>query len=89
MVIDSLSSSNYIGLDAITKLKLKPIREEVRIIETLYNKVEKRCPIYQLKLGSLSSRYKLNIEAIGLDKSFVTRVTNPQIRQIKKVKLKS
>ena len=83
MVVDTLSSCNYVGMELINKLKLKPSRHEVRTTETLYQKVQKRCPIYNLKICGLAlAKHSLNIEAIGIDRKYITELTNPKIATI-------
>ena len=70
-------------MDLINQLNLKPIRVELRTTDTLYQKVEKRCPIYQLELEAIATEFKMKIEAISIDRKFITQITNPQIRKLK------
>ena len=88
VVIDTLSSSNYIGSELISKLNLKPKRKERRDIEQMFGDVSKLVEIYDIELQSKAKDFKIKVECINIERDIITQLPNPQIRKLKKVQPK-
>ena len=84
VVIDTLSSSNYIGSELISKLNLKPKRKERRDIEQMFGDVSKLVEIYEVELQSKSKDFHMTMECINIERDIITQLPNPEIAELKK-----
>ena len=84
IAIDTMSSLNYICTELVKKLKLRPKRREKQTIEQIFGTVKRWVEIYEIEIKSKSTRDKLTIECIKLDKAIITHLPNPSINEIKR-----
>ena len=84
IAIDTMSGSNYICSDLITKLNLKPKRREKRIIEQMFGTINKLVEIYEIEIRSKTNNRRLKIECINVERDFITVLLNPLISEVKK-----
>ena len=72
-MIDTGASSSYVCSDLVTKLSLKPVRQEQKCIEQMYGTVTKSAEIYRLNVQSMAvDDFNLNVEYINAEKGVLT-----------------
>lgn len=84
-MLDSTTGSFYIFANLLTKLGVKPIRKERRVIEQLYGILKKTVEILKVRLPSiLFEEFSKEMVCINAAKEILTYLPNPMISEIKK-----
>ena len=63
--LDTGSGRNFISLDAVTRLKLNPVRHETRQIVTLSGTQRQSMPIFDLNIDSGAGQARERIKVTG------------------------
>ena len=86
IMLDSGAGSSYISLSLLTELNLKPYRTERRVIEQMYETVDKLVEIYKVRVESNAIEgYELELRCINAAKPVLTHFPNPRISELKNV----
>ena len=71
--------------ELLTKLKLKPVRQERKAIKQMYGTVSKQVKIYKIKISSLASEdFSVEVEFTTAEKEILTYLPNPKIGDLKR-----
>ena len=81
--LDSGSGRNFISSNATNKLKLAPVRSEVRQIVTINGSKEQSLPIYNVKIQSVDGEQGEMVEVTGLQMQNFITIKRPNISQLK------
>ena len=81
--LDSGSGRNFISSNATNKLKLVPVRSDVRQIVTINGSKEQSLPIYNVKIQSVDGEQGETVEVTGSRMQNFTTIKRPNISQLK------
>ena len=83
-LIDTGAGSPYASSKLLNKINKKPIRREIKRIETLMHSVVKKTEIYQFEIGDINQEFKIGIEINKLEKEVLQELPNPNYPDIQK-----
>lgn len=81
--LDTGSGRNFVSNDAIKRLKLEPIRHEVRQIVTINGSKEQSLPIYNFEIKSVDEKQVETAEVTGSKMQTFTTIMRPNISVLK------
>ena len=83
-LIDTGAGSPYASSKLLNKINKKPIRREIKRIETLMHSVVKKTEIYQFEIQDINQEFKIGIEINKLEKEVLQELPNPNYPDIQK-----
>ena len=81
--LDTGSGKNFISRDAIRKLQVSPVRQELKEIITVNGTKQQSMPIYNVTIESLDGTAKEKIELAGSAMQDFTTIKRPDMNKLK------
>ena len=76
-LLDTASGSSYASETLINKLKINPVRNETKTIETLTNFSTRKIKVYQVKIQDTTSEFTFETELNKLEREVLIKLPNP------------
>lgn len=80
-LLDTGARSPYASTALLSKLKVKPVQEEIKNIDMMMISTTKKLKVYDLQILHLLGRFKRNSKAYKAEKKFLS-LPNPKYKHI-------
>ena len=81
-LLDTGSSSSYVSSTVVNMIKKKPLRQEIKTIEMMLQRMEKKVDIYEVELKNLEGTFSLHSEVNGIERKVLLTLPNPHYERI-------
>jgi len=83
MLLDTGSDKTYMVQRIANKLQGRPIRHEIKMLDTVHGSKSHRCAIYHLEVRNMQGEFQFNTEAATLSKLTTVSNARPEVVQQK------
>jgi len=81
MLLDTGSDKTYMVQRIANKLQGRPIRHDIKMLDTVHGSKSHRCAIYHLEVRNMQGEFQFNTEAATLSKLTTVSNARPEVVQ--------